>query len=85
MAIMQVNQWSLTPASGVIDALPDDWDEAVEQVAHRNGMGDMDFGITPRILERAYARLYAEFTDAAARKELQCMTVAEVVEWYLDL
>lgn len=85
MALKQVNRWSGTVAAGVVDALPDDWDEAVEHMARCAGRVVRDVSITPRVVDRAYTFLYAAFPDAAARQELQFMTVAEVVEWYLNL
>lgn len=83
------NPWTNTPASGFVDALPNDWEEAcrwTERRAWACGNGDDDdFVITPNLLVRAYSFLFQAFaSDCGALKEIQSLTVSQVIEWYLD-
>ena len=81
------NPLTRTPGSGFVDALPNDWDEARHWSERRtdNGNGHDDFVITPNLLARAYTFLFQAFaSDCGAMKEIQTLTVTQVIEWYLD-
>lgn len=83
------NTWTGTQGSGLVGALPENWDEARKQVAAygcNNGNGDIVITpITSTLLARAYEFLVQSIhSDPVALKEIQQLTVTEVVEWYLD-
>ena len=85
--ITSVNRWTGTYGTGIVNSLPPDFDEAMQEVnEHAASNGDsVEFLITPNLLHRAYSFLYSEFSDQDSREELQKLTVAQVIEWYLDL
>ena len=75
-----------TRGSDFVDALPNDWDEAWKRAEQRAGSrGTGDGFVSPALLRRAYVFLFQAFaSDCGAMKEIQTLTVTQVVEWYLD-